>query len=525
MALNKNSELADCFIRAKTSQETEVSNFEYLPRTNKEAVFITTTLFEGGDLAGAVAIQMSNRGLYEFVQDFTGLGETGETILVAKKGNEAVFITPCRFDPKAAFIRKIKVSSPESLDIQRAIQGEKGLGISVDYRGQKVLAVWRYLPTFRLGMVVKMDMREIFASAKRLRNTLFLVSVILLMIIVILALTIAHSVYSPIKELTKISSTIALGDLSARAKIDARDEIGELAETFNLMTSGLIEAKANVEQKKAAIEEQKRLLEEANRELDSFVYTVSHDLRAPLRGIDGFATFLQHDYINKLDNQGKDYLNRIRSGAIRMKELIDDLLTLSRISRIKNPYEDVDMNKLVNSVINRLEFDIKEHKIELKIAKDLPMVSCDRIKMEEVFFNLVNNAIKFSAKNKDVSGRVEIGYNDRSDAHEFYVKDNGIGIEKKYHKEIFGIFKRLHRQDEYEGTGAGLAIVKKIIDDHKGSIWVDSDLGKGAAFYFTIPKGLQEKKKLGEILVTQGLVSEDDIKNALKKQGIETDQV
>ena len=121
---------------------------------------------------------------------------------------------------------------------------------------------------------------------------------------------------------------------------------------------------------------------------------------------------------------------------------------------------------------------------------------------------------------KDTHPKVEIGYSDKEGAHEFFVKDNGIGIDKKYHEEIFGIFKRLHKQEEYEGTGAGLSIVKKIIDDHKGTIWIDSALGKGTTFYFTIPKEILRIKKLGELLIEAGFVSEKDVKNALEKQGI-----
>jgi two-component system, chemotaxis family, CheB/CheR fusion protein len=139
--------------------------------------------------------------------------------------------------------------------------------------------------------------------------------------------------------------------------------------------------------------------------------------------------------------------------------------------------------------------------------------------MQEVFFNLISNAVKFSSKNKGIGPIVEVGYSDKNEAHEFYVKDNGIGIDKKYHNEIFGIFKRLHSQKEYEGTGAGLSIVKRIIDDHKGEIWIDSDLGKGATFYFTIPKEIPEWKKIGDILVDNGVISKEDLSNALKEQG------
>ena len=129
----------------------------------------------------------------------------------------------------------------------------------------------------------------------------------------------------------------------------------------------------------------------------------------------------------------------------------------------------------------------------MKYDLSLPTVRCDKIKMEEALFNLISNAMKFSSKNKETKPMVEIGYIDKGDMHEFYVKDNGIGIDKKYHNEIFGIFKRLHAESEYEGTGAGLSIVKRIIKDHDGSIWIDSDAGKGAIFYFTIPKKLKDK--------------------------------
>ena len=225
-------------------------------------------------------------------------------------------------------------------------------------------------------------------------------------------------------------------------------------------------------------------------ELESFSYSVSHDLRAPLRGIMSFAAFLDEDYRDKLGDEGKDQLKEIQTGAARMNQLIDDLLTLSRISRIKNPFENVDMASLIDSVINRISFDIKEKNVDLVIEKNIPMIFCDRIKMGEVFLNLVNNAIKFSSKNNKERPKVEIGYVQEEGFHKFYVKDNGIGIAPQYHQQIFGIFRRLHTSNEYEGTGAGLSIVKRVIEEHGGNIWVESEPGKGAVFYFTIPKNL-----------------------------------
>ena len=488
IALSGDSELARVFIKVKESSKTEISDFEYYPETQKGAVFIAAPVFERTDLLGFVALQMGTEGICEFVQDYTGLGQTGETIVIAKIKDEAVFLTPLRTSPDATFKTKIAVGSKEGLDIQKAVGGEEGSGVTLDYQGKEVLSVWKYLPSFRLGMIVKMETSEVFSSANQLRNTLSMISSALLVMVVIMAVAIAHSVAGPIKELTKISSIITEGNLSSRASINTNDEIGELARSFNQMTDSLVEAKARVE-------EQKKLLEKANKELDSFVYTASHDLRAPLRGIASFAGFLDEDYKDKLDKEGQDHLKEIRDGTKRMNELIEDLLKLSRISRIKNPYEDVDISELINSVIKRIEFDVKEKKVDLKIQDKLPVVKCDRIKIAEVFLNLVNNAIKFSSKNNKKSPKVEVGYMEEDKFHKFYVKDNGIGIDPKHHQQVFDIFKRLHTADEYEGTGAGLSIVKKVIDDHGGNIWIESELGKGATFYFTIPKDLREKKE------------------------------
>jgi PAS domain S-box-containing protein len=278
-------------------------------------------------------------------------------------------------------------------------------------------------------------------------------------------------------------------------------------------------ARRSLEREKAELDEQKHALEKANLELDSFVYTASHDLKAPLRGISSFSSFLQERYKSRLDEKGVHYLERIVNGTKHMTKLIDDLLTLSRISRQKNPYEDVPVAGLIQSARERIEFDIEQKKVDLVIQKDLPVVRCDRIKMAEVFLNLINNAIKFSSKDNKENPRVEIGYQDAGEYHQFSVQDNGIGIEPRYHDQIFGIFKRLHTDSEYEGTGAGLSIVKRVIDDHHGAIRVDSDLGRGATFIFTIPKDIERKhKKIGEILVENGLISEEDLGDGLMRQ-------
>jgi len=238
------------------------------------------------------------------------------------------------------------------------------------------------------------------------------------------------------------------------------------------------------------LEEQKTELEKVNKELDGFVHIVSHDLRTPLRGISSFITFLEEDYKDKLGKEGQEFIEEIRNGANRLSDLIDDLLTLSRIARIKNPYETVNIQTLIDSVFESIKHDIKTHRVSLKIHDQLPTVVCDRVKMAQVFLNLINNAIKFSSKNNKENPKIEIGFMERSDNFEFYVKDNGIGIDPQYHEQIFEVFRRLHTEREFEGTGVGLSIVKRVIDDHGGRIWIESQCGQGACFYFTIPKRL-----------------------------------
>ena len=236
-------------------------------------------------------------------------------------------------------------------------------------------------------------------------------------------------------------------------------------------------------------------LEAANKELDAFAHTVSHDLRAPLRLITACVRFLREDHMKEFGPEVRNYIQRIDKGVQRLQSMIDDLLKLSRISRIRNPYEDTDMGQLVRSVVERLEYDIEHNNVDLVIARNMPVISCDCIKMAEVFQNLINNAIKFSSReNRNKRPRIEIGYQDFSPReHLFWVTDNGIGIEEKYHKQVFELFRRTEEAKGYDGTGAGLSIVKKVIDDHGGDIWIESQLGEGTTFKFTIPK-----KKIGE---------------------------
>ncbi|MDP3732553.1 MAG: PAS domain S-box protein [Candidatus Omnitrophota bacterium] len=267
-----------------------------------------------------------------------------------------------------------------------------------------------------------------------------------------------------------------------------------------------------------ALKEYTKKIEQINKELDDFTYVVSHDLKEPLRSIDAFSKFLEDDYKDKIDAEGKGYIKRIRANSTRMQDLIEDLLEISRIDRQRNLIEEVEVSDLISEVKLRLEYTIKEKNAEIVTSDNLPKIFCDRVRLIEVFANLFSNAIKFNDK---PNPRIEIGCSTKDDHYEFSVKDNGPGIEQEYYEKIFEIFQRLGKKEDHDGTGAGLTIVRKIVEMHKGRIRVDSKVGEYTTFYFTIPRrkeAILGKKKIGEILVEKQLLSKEEFKQALEEQ-------
>lgn len=229
------------------------------------------------------------------------------------------------------------------------------------------------------------------------------------------------------------------------------------------------------------LEIQVERMEEANKELEAFSYSVSHDLRAPLRAIDGFSKIILEDHQQEFSEESKRLLNVIITNSGKMAALIDDLLTFSRISRKVTEFKPLDFNTLVTSIIDEqaLNADCFE------IAK-LPTVKGEIVLMKQVWSNLIGNAVKFSSKEE--APRIEIGSHEREGDYEFYVKDNGVGFNMAYYDKVFGVFQRLHTEQEFKGTGVGLAIVQKVMMKHHGKVWAESEEGKGTVFYFSLPK-------------------------------------
>jgi PAS domain S-box-containing protein len=236
--------------------------------------------------------------------------------------------------------------------------------------------------------------------------------------------------------------------------------------------------------------EQKRAEEELrkiNTELNNFVDVVSHDLKNPIIGIHGLSSKLLKSYQDTLDEKACSYLEQIRGSSLRMEALIRDLLALSKIGRVVSSFHNVPSLQIVTKVISDLEDRLKGKCVELAVADNLPTICCDSERMYQVFENLLVNGIKFTGSAD--RPMIEIGCTDSGDSHQFYVRDNGIGIDPKHHRRIFEMFHRLREIEDKDGTGLGLAIVERIVNNHGGKVWVESEKGKGAIFYFNLPKG------------------------------------
>lgn len=232
------------------------------------------------------------------------------------------------------------------------------------------------------------------------------------------------------------------------------------------------------------VKERTAELENANKELEAFTYSVSHDLMAPLRIIDGFSQVLLDDYRSKLDDDGLRTLQVIKRNATRMGELVNDLLNLARLGRANLVKRSVDMNDIVASVIDEMRFSTNKLAAMISL-KDLKPAECDNVLIKQVWANLLSNAVKYS-KNRE-NPMIEIGCYDQNGQTVYYIKDNGVGFDLQYAGKLFGVFQRLHKPSEFPGTGVGLAIVHRIITRHGGKVWANAKVNEGAEFYFTLP--------------------------------------
>jgi signal transduction histidine kinase len=327
-----------------------------------------------------------------------------------------------------------------------------------------------------------------------------------------------QSVTRPIAAITSVARhVVEQRDFTSRAEKTTDDEIGVLADAFNGMLTEIDGRTRTLEKSNVDLEheigERKRAeealrasdnrlralnaeleervtartaeLEAANKDLESFSYSVSHDLRAPIRAISGFSTLLIEDHGPALDEEARRKLDIIAAEATRMGSLIDDLLAFSRLGRRAIEPDDLDMQQLARSAFERLGHADGLNGVDFRLGS-LPHAKGDRGLFEQVWANLIANAIKFSSKK--ASPVVEVGGIAAENEHVYFVRDNGAGFDAAYRDRLFGVFQRLHHDHEFPGTGVGLALVHRIVTRHGGRVWADGELDRGATFHFTVPK-------------------------------------
>lgn len=331
-------------------------------------------------------------------------------------------------------------------------------------------------------ILVEFSHQELLAQAGRFLRRMIMMGMILLGIGLAFALIVSRKITQPLRSLTQAASAIAGGEYSRVVEARTRDELGALASAFNTMAVQVRDSQHKLEQ---MVQERTAELEVANRELESFSYSVSHDLRSPLRAMAGFSRILREEYEPQLPTEAQRYLRLVQDNAQQMGQLIDDLLTFSRLGRQSLKRQPVDPGGLARVTLEEL-LDPKHRPRVQVIIGDLPMCQADPALLKQVFVNLFANAIKYT-RQREVAV-IEIGCHrgGENEAPVYFVKDNGVGFDMQYVHKLFGVFQRLHRAEEYEGTGVGLATVQRIIHRHGGRIWADATVGQGATFYFTL---------------------------------------
>jgi signal transduction histidine kinase len=427
-------------------------------------------------------LERIGRGLQDAVvaRDLDALAATRELV---DRFLDRLASAPGALDPSeaAALRRAVEDYYSAGHDVaRRMIAGETGEAL-VDavaaMQAKQARAGARLKRTVTLD---KQDVTEAFAAANRAERAAVVsrlwISLACLTSVLLLSLWLSRSVLRSLAELAAGFLRFGRGDFSQPIAVTSRDEIGEVAEQANRMAASLEQLGRERDKAEAA-------LKLSNRELEAFSYSVAHDLRAPLRGLNGFSQALVEDWSDKLDGEAKDYLERISSASARMGELIDALLALARVSRTELHREEVNLTRLAEAVVKQLRATQPDRVVEFVNQAEI-IAHGDPALLRAVLENLIGNAWKFTGARP--AARIAFGSADQAGRSVYFVRDNGAGFDMAYADKLFAAFQRLHGAREFPGTGIGLATVQRIVNRHGGRIWAEGEVDRGATFYFTL---------------------------------------
>ena len=536
----KDTDLAKVFSRATTVLEADISDFKNYPATNEPAAFIGTPVTQGGSVLGAIVLQLNNSEMYKVVNDYVGLGKTGETIIVSKIGNQGVYMTPTRFDPNAAFSTKFQLGSDREVFLQNILKGNHDIGITTDYRGKEVLAVGQYfLPALQWGMMVKVDTEELFAPIAFLRLLLLSTIATTAFLVSLAAYYTAKSITDPIHVLIEKTHVMAEGDLSQRIPITSKNEIGTLSTAFNSMTEKLDNLIKNLDNlvkerteevvdKNVKLEgtlqqlkemQQQIIVQEKLASLGQLTAGIAHEIKNPLNFVINFAE-LSERQIKKINNsidtmqerfnaEELDALQKsltttisniqkVQQYGVRADSILKNMLAHSR-GETATVFQPTDINALLDENF-RLAYHSKRAQdstfnISMQMKFDNSVGTVDILPQEfsRVIINLLNNSFYAVLEKKKTMGQdflptVTITTkNLGAEKIQVILHDNGVGIPNQVLEKIFTPF--FTTKPPGEGTGLGLSLSREIIVSvHHGEMEVDTKAGEFTSFIITIPK-------------------------------------
>jgi signal transduction histidine kinase len=530
------SEFQRSFERALTLLSTEFSDFEYFPQTGETVAYIAAPVFGNGELAGIILLRLGARDIYRIVNDYTGLGETGETMVARNWNDQVLFVAPLRHDPDAAFRRTVGFGSPVAIPAQRAVVGERASGVSTDYRGAEVLAAWSYLPLFRWGIVVKIDREEAFAPVTTLQHLFLLVGLSTAVVVVLVGTRVARSISRPLEKLTRATERMSQGHLDQHIEVNAGNEIGTLSRSFSEMAEklrsiienldGLVAARTTeLNEKNQDLEQTLQRLKEAQEQLvlqekmaslGGLTAGIAHEIKNPLNFVNNFAD-LSVDLIGELREEIAKSAGAVDAGAKGLlEELLNDLAqNATKISEHGKRADSIvkgmllhsrgtpgerrptDVNVLLDEYVNLAYHGMraKDSSFNVTIERnyDPSIGEIDVVPQDisRVFLNLVNNGCySMHQKRKESHGSysptLRVQTRNLGSGCEIRIRDNGKGIPKEAMEKLFNPF--FTTKPPGEGTGLGLSLSYEIVvSGHKGELRAETLAGEFAEFIITLP--------------------------------------
>jgi signal transduction histidine kinase len=440
-----------------------------------EVNVLTVNLLESGELPLSIEIKVveSNKRLFEYIEDPD-----------IRKINEVIQALDIKFSKikSEAIKEKYRQYRAKYLEVIQSTRGFLYL-LSVVMSGEA--QEFRYTSEKLKELILSKNepIKRLFSEKiKNTKDLIFNASIVLFLLALLFSFTISKSISRPLFNLTDTFNKLAKDEkVKSIPGQEYDDEIGQMSRAAEIFRKKNEQTKQILE----TLDEKKEALEKSNAELQRFAYVASHDLQEPLRMVSSYTQLLEKRYKDKLDDDANEFIEYAVDGAKRMQTLINDLLSFSRVDSMGKQVKELNTNSIFDYVLNSLKVSVDETNATVS-RENMPSVSGDEGQLKQLFQNLLANALKYHDPNREI--KVHCSFKDAGSHWMFAIKDNGIGIEEEYFEKIFVIFQRLHTKHEYSGTGIGLALCKKIIERHGGEIWLESKLGEGTTFFFTIPK-------------------------------------